>query len=244
MLLCIDVGNTRIGLALIDKVRTLYYVDTKQSHLNIKEQILNFLDKNILIDDIIISSVVPSLNELLKNIFIEEYHKEPLFVSFDLITNINICIDHPEELGSDLLSVAVGTNSIKQDNKLIIDFGTATKFLVVLGNDFKGGAIAPGLIGSASSLFNNAEMLENVKLVAPLKIVGTSTMECIQSGIIIGTVSMVEKMIEKIEKEVGELKVIITGGNAEYLLESFEFDYIYKPELIFDGLVEIHKLNK
>ena len=239
MLLCLDIGNTSIVVCEYDNsIINSFRIDTSN---NIKKE--DFLTnlKSSIVDDIIISSVVPSINELISNILYSIYNKKPIFVSVEMNTNINILIDNPKELGSDLLIAGVAASK-RKGNYLIIDMGTATKFLVVKGNDFLGGAIAPGLMTSFEVLFKEAELLEKIELVTPKKIVGTSTVECIQSGYIVGFVSMIEKMVEKIQKEVGDLNVILTGGNAIFVKESLSYEYC--PYLLIDGLVEVYNLNK
>lgn len=240
MLLCLDVGNTSIVVAEYDgRITNSFRLDTTSSIS--KEDFLNNIKSNIF-DDVIISSVVPSLNNLLTNIIYELYGLKPIFVNVNMKTNINICIDNPLELGSDLLIAGVAASKRKGENHLIIDMGTATKFLVVKGNSFLGGAIAPGFMTSFESLFKEAELLNKIELVTPEKVVGSNTIECIQSGTIIGCISMIKGMVERIKKEIGDLEVVLTGGNALFVKDSLEYEYC--PNLLIDGLIEVYNLNK
>ena len=240
MLLCLDIGNTSIVVAEYDKeIINSFRLDTN-SNICVEDFKKNLQSDSF--EDVIVSSVVPSLNNKIKNIIFELFQLEPIFINVSMKTNLNICIDNPLELGSDLLIAGVAVLNRPKDNYLIIDMGTATKFLVVKGNAFLGGAIAPGFMTSFESLFKEAELLNKIELVTPKKVVGRNTIECIQSGTILGCVSMIEKMVEKIKNEVGDLEVILTGGNAVFVKDSL--DYEYCPNLLIEGIVEVYRLNK
>ena len=149
-----------------------------------------------------------------------------------------------------LLVASVACKALYGGNNIIIDLGTANKILVLLGNKFLGGAITPGFMSSFEGLFSNAELLNTIPLDMPKKIVGSNTIECIQSGSIVGTASMIEKMVEKMKKEI-EIKyqetdfhIILTGGNSIYVKDAIELDFEYCPDLLIYGLVELYKLNK
>ena len=96
---------------------------------------------------------------------------------------------------------------------------------------------------SLKTLFKDAELLDSVTLEAPGKVVGTSTIECIRSGAVIGTAAQIEGMAEKMQKEVGPLHLIITGGIARKIISEVKVEFEYIPNLIFDGLIQIYKLN-
>lgn len=248
MLLCLDIGNTNIVVAEVsDRIENLFRFSTKAKFT--KDDIISKLvSKNY--ENIIVSSVVPSVNQVIEEIFIEAFNIKPLFVDIKMIHGIDILLDNPSELGSDLLVASVACKALYGGNNIIIDLGTANKILVLLGSKFLGGAITPGFMSSFEGLFSNAELLNTIPLDMPKKIVGSNTIECIQSGSIIGTASMIEKMVEKMKKEI-EIKyqetdfhIILTGGNSIYVKDAIELDFEYCPDLLIYGLVELYKLNK
>lgn len=247
MLLCLDIGNTNIVVAEVEQEITNLF------RLNTKEEITkeDFLDRLISksFDNIIISSVVPSVHQNLISIFQELFNIEPIFINVSMKSNIEILIDNPDELGSDLFVAGVAANALFGGNNIIVDLGTANKILVMLGHKFLGGAITPGFMSSFEGLFSNAELLNTIPLELPKKVVGSNTIECIQSGSIIGTASMIEKMIEKIKKEMEikyqakEFHIILTGGNAVYIKDALEIEFSYLPNLLIDGIKVLYKLN-
>ena len=158
--------------------------------------------------------------------------------------NINITIENPIELGSDLLISSIAACKKYPGNKIIVDLGTANKILVVKENDFLGGSISPGFKSSMKSLFKDAEKLQQVPIETPDNVIGNSTLTCIQSGMIYGTSSMIEGMINKIKQQIGECKVLLTGGNAPYILDVLDVDFEYCPDLLIEGLMELYANNK
>lgn len=247
MYLCFDIGNTTIEIALCETQTIIkkYKIDTNTSECTkTYERIFRNEIGKITLEGIIISSVVPSINEKIVKAIENVYNITPMFVSNDLNHNINIKIDNPHELGNDLLISSVAAAKKYSGNKLIIDLGTANKLLIVKGNDFMGGAIAPGFKSSLNSLFNDAEKLTHVPIKTPKNVVGNSTITCIQSGIIYGTVSMIEGMINRMEEEVGSCKVLLTGGNSEYVKDVLKCQFEYCPNLLIEGLMELYERNK
>ena len=245
MYLCLDIGNTTIGVAVVENDVIIKDFRITTDHTKTVDEYYELLKEHVneTFDDVIVSSVVPSLNKIITKLFSRYYQITPMFVTTKTNTGINIKIDNPEELGADLLVDAVGAHFHNPGNNMIVDLGTANKFLVVLGNDFMGGAIAPGLKTSLKTLFKDAELLDSVTLEAPGKVVGTSTIECIRSGAVIGTAAQIEGMAEKMQKEVGPLHLIITGGIARKIISEVKVEFEYIPNLIFDGLIQIYKLN-
>lgn len=247
MYLCFDVGNTTIEIALCDNQTIInkYRLDTNTAHTTCyyKEYLINTIG-NIVIEGIIISSVVPSINSKIITSLIELYNVKPMMVTNDMNHDINIQIENPDELGSDLLISSIAACKRSKGNKLIVDLGTANKILIVKDNVFLGGAIAPGFKSSLNSLFNDAEKLSLIPIETPKRVIGNSTITCIQSGIVYGTVSMIEGMIERMTKEVGSCKIYLTGGNAEYVKDSLTCDFEYCPNLLIEGLMELYAKNK
>ena len=247
MYLCLDVGNTTICIAVCENQAILkqYKLDTDylQSNKYYEDYFLTNIGK-ISIEGIIISSVVPSINSRLENNLSKIYHTKIIFVHNELSHNVNIKIENPDELGSDLLISSIAACKKYSGNKIIVDLGTANKILVLQGNDFLGGAIAPGFKSSMMSLFKDAEKLSQVPIETPNNIIGNSTLTCIQSGMIYGTTSMIEGMISKIKEQIGDCKVLLTGGNATYIKDDLNIEFDYCPNLLIEGLIELYANNK
>lgn len=253
MLLCLDIGNTHIVMGLTDcnQIKGIYRFSTNVT-ITEDEYAIKFLEiikgsgyKPNDIDGVIISSVVPVLDKVMKIAFEKYFHLKPIFVGQGIKSGLNIKIENPKQLGADLLVGAVAGYHKYSENLIIVDLGTATKFVVVTQKgEILGGAIAPGIQSSLNSLFSSAAKLSQVNLEVPKNVIGRDTTTCIQSGTIFGAVSMIEGMVEKIKKELGEAKVILTGGLAEVIKDILNLEYTYEPNLLIDGLIILYNKNK
>lgn len=245
MLVLIDIGNTTVGLSIYNNkdITCLKIIDTlalKEKKIDLENEYKGLFDK---VDDCFISSVVPSLNNCFKSYFKKNFDIEPLFLNIAMNKKYHINLDQPNELGSDLLAAIYGSSKYFNE-AIVVDLGTASKFLIIKNDEFLGGAIAPGFEGSINSLFNNAEMLNEFKMEDASKVVGNSTMECITNGSIFGMVSLVEGMVERIKKETNIQNVILTGGSIVHILKHLSFKYLYAPNLIYEGLLLIYEYQK
>ena len=169
-----------------------------------------------------------------------------LVVSKNLKTMLPIRIDNPNELGSDLVCDSVGAKVRYGNGLIIVDLGTANKLLVIdKDGNFVGCVITPGLKISMKALSASAAQLMDTSLVAPSKIIGKNSSDSINSGIIYGTIKMIDGLCDDIEKEVGyKLKRIVTGGNSYLITDHIKDNYIYDNNLIFEGLYQIYLKNK
>lgn len=253
MLICIDVGNTHIVIGIYKDVNLLSSFRFK-TDANITEDEYGIKLKNILnicnitteeIEGAIISSVVPTMDSILEKMIIKYLDITPIFVGPGIKSGINIKIDDPRQLGSDLLVGAVAAVSKYGYPVIIIDMGTATTLSVVNSNqDFIGGIIIPGVISSTSSLIKATSRLEEAKFDKPKYLVGRNTVNSIQSGMIYGTSSMLDGLIRKVKKENGESPVILTGGIANRIAPFLEEEVILDNNLILDGLRILYEKNK
>ena len=215
MILLVDIGNSNVVLALlendkvvetfrlksnIDKTSDEYYVSIKS--------VLKDYD----IEDVIISSVVPVITSALKKVFIRLYKKEPLILGPGIKTGVSLKVDDPKTVGADIICDCAGIKGIV-DEAIIVDLGTATKYIYVKNQTFYGVSIAPGVSVSMKALVNSAALLPSVELVCPKKVIGTSTINCIQSGVIFGAAAQVDGMIDRIKEEINN-----TQPNIKYLL--------------------------
>ncbi len=249
MLLCIDVGNTNItyGFYKNDELYCTFRNDTKEI-INLNDLEDNFLmginNYNIHKNEIefaIICSVVPRIDNLLvemfKDLIIEKY-----FVTYESPLDIDICLTDPTELGSDLLIGAYQTLNKYGGPAIIVDMGTASTVVVVSEKrEFLGGQVLPGIITSYNNLFKDAALLVNTNIAIPETVIGKNTKECIQSGMVYGSSSMINGLVNLIKDELNNpsIKVIMTGGIASFICP-YVNDCIYDDNLILDGLLDIY----
>lgn len=255
VILTIDVGNTNTALGIFEKSSLVkdWYISTDKNKTPDEYRILinslfayEDLDINEL-TAIAISSVVPPIVTSLRIAFQKFLDIEPLIVGPGIKTGINIKMDNPREVGADRIVNAVAAHSKFGGQALIIvDFGTATIFDAISAEgDYLGGAIAPGVGISTEALFHNAAMLPRVELVKPKTVIGKSTVTSLQSGIIYGFIGLIEGMIKRFQREIGEENYVIgTGDLAKLIAEETEMIDKTEQYLSLEGLLYIAKLNK
>ncbi len=222
MVVAVDIGNTNIVVAAEkDGVFTKpfrIFTDTKKTGDEYYVIFLSLfheagIEKND-VDKIIISSVVPFLTRSIEKIMHRLFDINPIMVNHDVETGL-IKESIPLELGSDLLcNLAYAHSHKKEENVMVVDFGTALTFSTVNSKgEILGVAIAPGLVTAVNSLFGATAQLPQVELKLPDTVLGRDSMTSIRAGIMEGYAGLVERMIEKTEKEIGEkLYVMATGG--------------------------------
>lgn len=247
MVLLIDVGNSNICFAFKkdDKIYNNFRIKSFKNKSCDEFYILikQFINENI--DDAIISSVVPVITSAMVQMLKKYYNIDPKVIGNSLKIGINIIADDPKTVGADLICDVSGASCI-YDEGLIIDLGTASKFIYFKNKSLLGVCIAPGVVISTNAMIENAALLPNFELIAPKKVLNSSTIPCMQSGVIYGYASMVDGMIKRIKKELNNpsLKVIATGGLIK-LISSFceeKFDLI-DPLLTLKGVANIYKKN-
>ncbi|MGN0461486.1 MAG: type III pantothenate kinase [Ruminococcus sp.] len=254
MLLAIDIGNTNIVMGVIendkiiftgrlatDKVKT---ADEYALQFNGMMELHN-VDKSE-IEGVIISSVVPPLILTMKRAIKMLTGKDPLILGPGLKTGLNIKLDNPAQLGCDKVADAVGAINKYPMPAMIIDMGTATTVSVIDKNkEYLGGLIIPGIRISQEALSSSTSQLPRISLEKPEKVIGKNTVDCMKSGAIYGTASMIDGLADRIEDELGEkLTVIITGGNSDSIVRVCKREIIYDSNLLLDGLNIIYKKNK
>ncbi|OYX30063.1 MAG: pantothenate kinase [Caulobacterales bacterium 32-69-10] len=254
MLLAIEQGNTNTLFAVhdgqgwiaqwraaTDAARTAdeYAVWLNQLLLM---QSLKFAD----LDDCIISSVVPQSLFNLRNLARRYLKVEPLVVGENAELGIEVRIQKPSEAGADRLVNALGGFLAHGGPLLLIDSGTATTFDVV-GPDgaFEGGVIAPGINLSMQALHTAAAKLPRVAITRPPQVIGTGTVEAMQSGVFWGYVALIEGLIARIKAEYAKpLKVVATGGVASLFEGATDAIDAFDPDLTLRGLLEIVRRNR
>lgn len=254
MLLTIDIGNTNITLGVFkqEELHATWRMATT-IHRTTDEYaiiLLNVLHQREIkiadIRDIALCSVVPPLTTIFEELSQRYFHISPLVVGTGVKTGVRIRMDNPREVGADRIVNAAAAHHLYDGPIIITDLGTATTFDTVSGEgDYLGGAIAPGIETATEALFMQAAMLPRVELIRPKQAIGTNTITAIQSGLIFGYVGLVEGIIARIQKELGEkAKVVATGGYAELIAKETAVIEVVNPDLTLVGLRLIYLMNR
>lgn len=253
MILAVDIGNTNIVIGCIEgeKVRFVERVSTdlSKTELEYAVEFKTLFDLyRIGIEDItgsIISSVVPPLNNIVRSAMEKLLRVRPLLVGPGVKTGLNILMDNPGQVGSDLIVNAVAGLHYYGAPLIIIDMGTATTISVVdAKKNYVGGMIIPGVKVSLESLVNRTSQLPRISLEAPKKLIGKNTIECMKSGIVIGQAAQMDGMIERIREELGsQATAVATGGLAGCIIPHCKNQIICDNELTLKGLGIIYRKN-
>lgn len=253
MILAVDIGNTNIVIGCIEQEK-VYFVERVSTNISNTELEYVVAFKTLLdlykiemkkITGCIIASVVPPLNNIVKTAMEKLLHISPLLVGPGVKTGLNILMDNPAQVGSDLIVNAVAALQYYGAPILIIDMGTATTISVVdEKKNYIGGMILPGVKVSLESLVNRTSQLPRISLDAPKKLIGKNTIDCMKSGIIMGQAACMDGMIERIWEEMGcEATVVATGGLAGRIIPHCRKKIIYDNELTLKGLDIIYRKN-
>ncbi|MDY0346448.1 MAG: type III pantothenate kinase [Acholeplasma sp.] len=244
MILLVDVGNTEVKIAFSQNHEIIqkYRIATDR---NLSADAYYVLIKPFIgqhtIEKVAISSVVPPVTKALKELSIKYFNITPLVVGPGIKTGVNVKTDYPKEVGADLICAVAGVSG--DQPALIVDLGTATKYIYTEKNTIKGVIITPGVMISMRALVSNTALLPEFDLEVPQKVLGTNTIACMQSGVTYGVAAQVDGLVSRVEKEVGKkLAVIMTGGLSEVILPLCETKAIKDEHLVLRGLLEI--LNK
>ncbi len=255
MHICYDIGNTNIVIGiyndkkLINKYR--FQTNVKSTLDEFGLSIVEILRLNdILCKDIkgvIISSVVPELDGIMKRMVKKYFNIDAMFVGSKIKSGINIKIDNPKQLGSDLLVGAVSACNKFNCDLLICDIGTAMTFSLVTKNkEFLGGTILPGIKTAFSGLTQSASMLANTSIESIDSILGRDTKTCLISGMVYGWVSMIEGIYYRYKELYNDIKLVLTGVESKVIKDyiSKDSDFVYEDDLILDGLNLLYFKNK
>ena len=253
MLLAIDIGNTNITLGLfyedILKVTARLATDPKKTPdeyaVSIKDTLALHGEEAAAIEDCIISSVVPSVAHSVSSAIALLCDTVPLLLGPGVKTGLNIKIDNPAQLGADLAAGAVGALHEYTMPCIIIDMGTATTISVLdKSGAFLGGTIGAGVRMTMRALAEGTAALPAISIAAPKSVIGKNTVDCMQSGIVLGTAAMLDGIIDRINDELGEsATVVATGGLSKEIINYCKNDIIYNENLLLDGLRIIFEKN-
>lgn len=248
MIVLIDVGNSNIVIGLSDsfkiqktfRIKTILNKTEDEYYLIIKD----FLNDQV-VDDVIISSVVPVITSAFKKLFVKHYDIESIVIGPGVKTGMKVLADDPKSVGADLVCDCVGA-SLKYDECLIIDLGTATKYMYLKNHCLCGVSIAPGVATSMKAMIESAALLPNMELQTPKNVLNNNTISCMQSGVIYGFASQVDGMIERIKKEEKkeEINIIATGGLSKLIIPLCFNNILLDEFLVLEGLLYIYNKNK
>lgn len=254
MLLAIDIGNTNIVIGCIRDDEILFHARIATDRTRTSDQygveIINILQAFGIhkedLTDCIISSVVPPVFNSVCTGVIKVIGKQPIVVSSELDTGLNIDVDIPSQVGNDRIVIAVAALAKHTAPLILMDLGTATTIEVVEpGNLYKGGVIFPGVKVSLDALTSRAAQLPGISLDNPKQVIGTNTIDCMRSGIMYGTAAMIDGVVERIEKELGHQSTLVaTGGLAPFITPLCNREIILEKDLLLDGLNILYKRNK
>lgn len=254
MLLAVDIGNTNVTFGVFDKEKLVVTwrmeTDIRRMPDEYAAMLMNLLAYQGLttedISDVSLISVVPPLLSTFEELLERYFNITPFVISPGVKTKVRIRFDNPREVGGDRIAHTAAAFHLYGGPVIIVDMGTATVFdTVSKEGDFIGGAIAPGVANAAEALFTRAAQLYRVQLLAPKHAIGTSTVEAMQSGIVFGYVGVVEGIVKRIQKELGEkAKVVATGGNARLIAGETKVIDIVNTELVLFGLKLIYDMNR
>lgn len=257
MLLAIDVGNTNtvIGVYNGDKLVADWRMATVHSRMADEwaATIITLAGHRGYhladVDAAILSSVVPPVTTALREMAEEYLHTHLMIVEPGIKTGVKVNVDNPREVGADRIVNTLAAHVHYGGPAIVIDFGTATTFDVVSPDgEYLGGAISPGLVVASDALFQYTAQLRRVELVAPRSSIGRNTVQAMQSGVVWGYVGLVEGMITRIKRDMGEIgesaKVIATGGLGRLIASNTDCVDIVDANLTLDGLKLIYELNR
>jgi len=253
MILALDVGNSNIVFGCLDEEK-VYFVGRLSTDRSCTEDEYAIRFKSLMelngitpemIKGSIISSVVPPLINMLVAAVEKSVGKTPIVVGPGVKTGLNIKIDNPAQLGSDLAVDAVAALDKYPVPLVVIDMGTATTVSVIDSNKyFLGGMILPGVRISQEALTSKTSLLQGISLEAPKKVIGSNTIDSMKSGAIYGNAAVLDGLIERIEEELGEkVTAVATGGLSKSIVPYCKREIIVDDNLLLKGLWLIYKKN-
>ena len=253
MILAVDMGNTNIVFGCIRDGEILFegrvHTDLSKTGLEYAIDLKTILEIYKIdageIDGAIISSVVPSLTNVLSRSVKAVTGVEALVVGPGVKTGLNIHMDDPKSIGADLIVDAVAGIQEYGAPLILVDMGTATTITVIdRESNYIGGMIIPGVRTSLASLVDDTSLLPTISLEPPKRVIAKNTIDAMKSGVILGAASMIDGQIERIEEELGyPCTVVATGGLAKSVMPLCKREAVIDDELLLKGLDIIYRKN-
>jgi type III pantothenate kinase len=254
MLLAIDIGNTNIVMGLYegDDLRYVWRIASVASRTEdeyrtvVRSMIAECEVDPSVLKGSIISSGVPRLMHTFDAVMRRLIGKDPMILTCNMDLGLKILYRSPEDVGPDRLANAVGVVERYGAPAIVVDFGTAITLDVITSDRaYLGGIIMPGLEMSADSLSRRTARLPRIAIEAPGSVVGRSTFDSINSGLVRGNAAAVDRLVELIREEIAEPEcpVIATGGQAEIIAEHSHCLKRIDPDLTLFGMLCVFKRN-
>ena len=248
MIIVGDIGNTETKICLVNsknKIKKRINLSTKKINSSTLKKAVSSLNiKNKSIKKCLICSVVPKSYNEIKNFLYKVYKircYELKKLKLDRLIKIKV---NYKQIGSDRLANAISANNNK-DNFIILDFGTATTFDVLIKNTYHGGVIAPGVKLSLNTLTDKATQIPNINLKKTKKIIGLNTINAVRAGFFWGYQGLIDNIINLIKKETKmSFKIIITGGFSNLFKNSIKTKVKLNKDITINGLIKATRLIK
>lgn len=252
MLLAIDVGNTNITIGVFQRedLAANFRLTTKIARTSDEYGLLlcdllrtRGIDPNCL-EDVIIASVVPGMMYSFTRGITKYIHKTPIIVGAGTKTGIKINTANPKEIGADRVVDAVAGYELYGGPLMVIDFGTATTYdLILEDGTFQSGITAPGIQISANALWKDTAKLPEIEIRKPDTILAKDTVSSMQAGLVFGCIGQTEYIIKRVREEakLSTMKVIATGGLGKIIAEESSLIDYYDPMLTMKGLYFIYQ---
>ena len=243
-----DIGNSETKVYLVnskDRIIRNINFPTKQINNNTLNLKFRYLVKDFkTIKKVLFCSVVPKSFNLIKRFLSKKLNQKCFEVKdLKLRSLINIKVNF-KQVGSDRLTNAISLLN-KKDNFIILDFGTATTFDVVIQNIYKGGIIAPGIKISLNTLSDKATLIPKINLKQIKKVIGIDTISAVRSGFFWGYAGLIDNIVNLIKKETRKsFKLVITGGFSDLFKNSIKTKLKQNKDITIKGLIKISKLIK
>ena len=254
MILAVDIGNSNIVLGGMEGERIVFearmatdLIKTSDQYRAELKTMLNLFEVDpTAIEGSIVSSVVPPLLNSFKTAIRKLTGKSCMIVGPGIRTGLNIRMDNPAEVGSDLIVAAVAGIAQYGAPLLLVDMGTATTITAVDGSGcFVGGCICPGVRISMEALTGRTAQLPGISLDKPQRAIGKNTRDCMRSGIMLGAAAMLDGLLDRMEAELAApAKVVATGGIARFVLPLCRRKITYDGALMLKGLQLLYQKNQ
>ena len=243
-----DIGNTETKIFLVSInykiIRRLTFLTKDINYARLNRLLISFKIDFKKLKKILFCSVVPKSFDMIKKFFFKKtklkcYEVKDLNLKSLISTKANY-----KQVGSDRLTNAISLVNNK-NNFIVLDFGTATTFDVLIKNTYVGGIIAPGVKISLSTLSDKATLIPKIDLKKIKNVIGVDTISAVRSGFFWGYAGLIDNIINLIKKETGKsFKVIITGGFSNLFKKSIKTKVYHNKDITINGLIKISKLIK
>lgn len=255
MILTIDVGNTNVTIGVFEGEELKAVFRMTSSLVRTSDEygiyLCSMLEHRGIdpksIENVVISSVVPDVMYSLNSAVIKYFQVRPITVGPGIKTGIKLVTGNPKEIGADRIVDAVAAYTLYGGPVLVVDFGTATTYdLILEDGSFTAGITSPGIRISARALWEDTAKLPKIEIRKPKSILAKDTITSMQAGLVYGYIGQTEYIIQKVREESGlkDLRVVATGGLGKIIADETDAIEIYDNKLTLKGLRLIYEKNR